>query len=84
MTRPLRTNSAIVWATFLGANTSHRLALEWNISLSKARMRLQYACETGVLVANRSYKPLRYAPSLRSMMAEGIPRQKRAERQESP
>lgn len=77
-------NSAIAWATWLGANTSHRLALEWDISLSKARMRLQYACETGVLVANRACKPLRYAPSLRSMMAEGMPRKARAERQESP
>lgn len=64
--RPNDNSPPIMWAVHLGANTSKRLALEWGIKLSCARMRLQYACEMGLLRADRSCRPLRYYPRVRS------------------
>ncbi len=51
----------IVWAVWLGANTAHRLAREWRISLQKARGRLQYAADIGLLRVDRRHSPLRYS-----------------------
>lgn len=63
--KPNDTDPAIVWAVYLGANTAHRLANQWGIKLSCARARLCYACNTGLLRADRTARPLRYYPRVR-------------------
>ena len=63
--QPRDQDPPIMFAVWLGANTAKRLALEWGIKLSCARMRLQYAAEIGLLRADRRSKPLKYYPRMR-------------------
>ena len=41
--------SPIVWAVYLGADTSRRLAAQWRISFHGARARLRHAAKKGTL-----------------------------------
>lgn len=40
----------IAWAVYLGADTSQRLAREWDISVEDAKTKLRAAVDSGVLV----------------------------------